>query len=125
MKVLELRDKIITNGIASLKTHEKRPERLKGGIAGFELCLQLKTPDQYEETLRERYRTERAMINKCSFHGEAKTDDQETELIPYREYRAGTVQVEFVWERLKIAWKIGDTFSARAAIHVNDLLKES
>jgi hypothetical protein len=125
MKVLELRDKIITNGIASLKTHEKRPAHLKGGIAGFELCRTLNTPEEFEETLRERYRTERAMITKCTFQGEAKTGNEEAELTPYWEFRAGTAQVEFVWERLKIVWGIGQTFSAKAAIHVNDLLKES
>ena len=121
MMVLELRDKIIEDGIVSVKKHETRPERRRGGIHGFELCRELNSPTDYEKALQERYKEERRLAH---LHTTDETITREAAVTKYWEYRYATVQIEFVWERMKVAWALGGTYSAKAAIHVNELLKE-
>lgn len=107
-----LRDKIIAIGIASVHKHEIRPEKIRGCLAGFELCRVLETPADYQECLRQRHEQETRM------HRE-QVDAEE-----YWEYRCATAQVEHLWERLRIIWGIGDSFSSMAYMHLGDLAKE-
>lgn len=119
MMVIDLRNRIIEEGIASVKKHEKRPERLRGGIIGFNLCRELDTPQDFERILQERHKVEHDMARTRN------TEGGDEDLSAYWEHRYATVQIEFVWERLKVAWSIGPNFSAIAAIHVNRLMKGS
>lgn len=112
MTAIELRDKLIELGIASIREHETRPERIRGGLGGFELCRLLDTPDQYIALLQERHAEE------VRLHREGVPPEE------YWEYRYATLQIEFVWERVRVALRIGDSFSARAVLHVNELLNE-
>ncbi len=111
MTVLELRDRLIEDGLASVNEHETKPERIRGGIAGFEICRRLQSPGDFTMLLQERHAHEIDML-----------DDTEPEA--YWEYRYATLQIEYVWERLKAAWGIGNTFSTRAILHVNRLYNE-
>ena len=90
MTVLELRDRLITDGIDSVKRHEIRPERIRGGIAGFNLCSELSTPQAFQRVLQQRHAEERRMISE---HYAAKSG--ESKITDYWEYRIATVQVEF------------------------------
>jgi hypothetical protein len=111
MTVLELRDKIISDGITSIETTEKRENHRRGGINGFELCKNLDTPHAFEKTLEERHKEERKLIADA------------VGVNVYWEYRAATVQIEFLWERMKIVWSLGPEYSSQAALHVNKILK--
>lgn len=120
--VIQLRDKIIRDGIVSVKRNETRPERIRGGIKGFEICKELASPADFERVLQERYQEERRLVLSHTF-STPKTEEDETEMKLYQEYRYATVQIEFVWERLKIAWSVGGGYSTKAIMHVNNLLK--
>jgi hypothetical protein len=113
MTIRELRDKLIEEGIASIRKHEKRPERIQGGITGFELCRSLETPKQFQTLLDQRHRMEQHMR------------DEGVSSKIYWEYRYATAQVEYVWERLKVAWGIGPAHSARAVLHVGAILQSA
>jgi hypothetical protein len=109
--VVELRDRIILEGIESAKKNETRPERIRGALAGFELCKTLETPEAFESLLLERLEVEHDLITR------------RVPLEDYWEHRVATAQVEFVWDRLRVAWNLGDVFSARAAIHVHEIVE--
>lgn len=105
----ELRDRLIEDGIRSVERHETRPWR-RGGVAGFEICRGLETPEEFVEMLELLHR--RGLIMRLGPVEE------------YWEYRSATAQVEFVFERLDVAWGVGPVFSARAILHVGRLLVE-
>ena len=122
MMVLELRDKIIEDGIVSVNKNETRPERRRGGIHGFELCRELNVPTDYEKALRERYKEESRL---AKLHSTDETNTKEVALSKYDEYHYATAQIEFVWDRMKVAWALGGPYSTKAAIHVNALLNRT
>lgn len=107
--IIELRDRLIKDGIKSVREHEKRPERIRGGVAGFELCRTLATTEDFTKTLDERRRKEHQMYRDRI--------DAET----YWEYRYATIQIEFVFERLKVGWGM-TPLSARAVMHYAKLV---
>lgn len=86
------KNRIIADGIRSVEKHETQPERIRGCLAGFELCRILNTPEDFEKMLDERQREERQLVS-------LKIPPEE-----YWEYRSATAQVEFVYERMKAAW---------------------
>lgn len=110
MTLIELRDILIEEGIKSIHENEKRPEKIRGGLGGFELCRILKTPQDYEKILQERQQEEVRLVQE-------KVPSEE-----YWEYRMATTQIEFVWERLRVALRYGHTFSARAIMHVAEIM---
>lgn len=119
MNVIDLIEKIVRDGVASVQAHERRPERLRGGVKGFEMCKTLLTSLDYERILRERHHRENAM--RATMHEPAAT---------YWEYRYATIQIEFVCEILKVhehydAFSKGldhPPFSARALRRYQELV---
>ena len=107
--VAQLRDKLIEDGLASVRAYETRPERLRAGEAGFELCRMLETPEDFGRVLDQRHRMETHL----------RDEDVATEV--YWEYHFATAQVEFVFEHLKVAWDVGPTYNARAVLHIANL----
>ena len=101
MTVEEFKARVIELGIQSVETHEKGNRR-RGALLGFEICRSLMTPEDFEDVLRERQNLEiqqrSARMNVAEFW----------------EFRAATAQIEHVWERMKIAWKLSGPYSARA-----------
>jgi len=110
INILGLRDQLITDGIASVRANETRPERITGGIAGFELCRTLSTPEEYQRVLEQRHRMEQHMRR------------EDIDPVIYWEYRIASVQIGFLFEHLRILWGIGETVSARAVLHLHKLL---
>ena len=51
MTLDEYKERLIADGIASVKKHETRQERIDGGIDGFALCYALNSPADFEKTL--------------------------------------------------------------------------
>lgn len=119
MVVTKLIEKVVRDGIVSVRTTEKRPERVRGGVAGFEMCLPLRTLAEFEAMLSERHLREKAM--------------RSTMCVPqaeYWEYRYATIQIEFVAEVLKVhehyrAYSLGQDhppLSARAMQRYQQLM---
>src|SRR5574337_393442 len=116
MNVEEFKERVIADGIASVKQHEKRPERLRGGIAGFELCRNLNSMWDFQEEMSKRHQHKRDMVSLMTFspeklkelRGEGMYGLPADMPVPtseeYWEYRCATVQVEFVFERMLVAW---------------------
>lgn len=114
LTVQDLKEVLIQNGIESVEKHETRPERIKGGVVGFNLCRDLNTPDDFVQILEERHKEEGRI--------RMKRRQDKMSIDAYWEYRYATIQIEFVWERLKIAWKLPGPYSARAFVHVGEIV---
>jgi hypothetical protein len=111
MTIIELRDEVIRRGIESANKNETREYRKRGCLAGFELCRTLETPEQFTNILTERLTNERELIQK------------QVPTAEYWEYRCATVQIEFVFERLKILWNLFPQ-SARAGVQVVGIVRD-
>ena len=116
MNIEELKAKLIEDGIESVKKIETRPERIRGAIAGFEMCRKLQSKWDFDDCLRNRQAKEVEMI----------TDNED--LLVYWEHRMATIQIQFVYDRMKVAWTqfglYSGPVSARAVLHINELLTE-
>jgi hypothetical protein len=47
----EYKERLIADGITSVRKNETRQERIDGGIEGFALCRALNSPADFEEML--------------------------------------------------------------------------
>jgi len=114
MNLQEFKDQLITEGIASVEKNETRPERIRGGLIGFEICRQLSSIWDFQEELERRHKEESSLIK------------QQVPLIEYWEYRTATAQVEYVYERMLVVWsKLGlyeGPLSARAVLRTADIV---
>lgn len=107
----KLIEKVVRDGIASVRENETRPERIRGGVLGFEMCLPLASLIEFETLLAERHLREKVLRSTL------RVSPSE-----YWEYRYATIQVEFVAEVVKVhehykAFTLGQDhppFSARA-----------
>lgn len=114
MTLAEFKNRVIEDGIASVKRREKRLELLKGGLAGFELCRSLETPIAFQDVLAER-------------HKEEARKRREYEKDDYWEYRYATIQVEFVYGLMKVGWSQSGLYqfpslSARAVLRYAEVV---
>lgn len=111
MTVEELKRRLIDIGLASVLATETEVHIRRGGLAGFERCKQLHTPADFETALTERYAHESRMAaDNCPMH-------------IYAEYRMETLQIEHVYERLKVAWGY-PVLSSRAVLQVAKVMQE-
>lgn len=113
--VLRVRDELIRDGLAEVRQEypEGTPER-KGATVGFLLCETLETADDYAGALDERHDQER----RLRFEAPLGAD-----LAAFWEHRYATLQVEYVYERLRLFWNVGETVSARAVVKVAEILE--
>lgn len=106
-----IKETLIVEGIKSVQQHERREPRRRGGVRGFEMCRNLHTQEDFANILNER-RTHETTLALA--HKDAAT---------YWEYRYATIQIEFMYDRMKILWNLTGTYfsptvSARAMQHV-------
>lgn len=116
MTILEFRDRVIENGIASVHQYEKEEHRKRGCLHGFDVCKTLVTPKDFEDELTERAREELDIIRERERH-----QSTDSEVHKYWEYRCATSQIEHVYERMKVAWHYShmhhfDSLSSRAVM---------
>ena len=105
----QLKKKVIENGIKSIRKHEKRQERIEGALEGFRICEKLNTPMEFEWELKKRRKEEMKLI------------DDGISTKEYWQYRYATLQIEYCFEILKVAWEF-PTVSARAVIKYSELI---
>lgn len=114
MNIQEFKERLITDGIASVNKNETRPERIRGGIAGFELCRELNTLEDFQYTLDRRHEHE------VDLHRPGTSKEE------YWEYRVATAQVEYVYERLLVVWSqmglYSGPLSARAVVRTAEIV---
>lgn len=110
MTEIELRDRLIDAGIASLQKYEHRQIRRAGGIHGLERCRAFVERQDYLICLTERWANEASMLESRA--------TPET----YWYHRAGTIQIEFMLEQMKVAWQRDKRYSARAIRNVARIL---
>lgn len=99
---------LIEEGIAGVKTTEKKEKRL-GGIYGFNLCKSLHTPDDFCRVIKQRWEKEQ---RNTSLRADPKK---------YWVHRSATVQIEYCFEVLKVAWNIRPVL-ASAVLRYNELV---
>jgi len=109
----EFKERLIVEGVASVEKNETRPERLMGGKAGFELCRSLNTMADFKECLVARHAHEHKLRMAEARDG-------------FWEYRYATIQVEYVYERMLVAWSrmglYSGPLSARAVLRAADII---
>lgn len=115
MTAEKLKNYLIGRGIESVKKTEKGG-KLKGGVEGFEICRALKAPEDFQKKLSELWDVgQKALGNDAAF-----TKEKEN---LYCRARYQALQVEFVFERLKCAWRFPNV-SARAALDYSEILEK-
>lgn len=108
-----LREKILVDMIASIERHETRDFRKQGCLAGLAICRTLETNDDFVRAIR----TQRAKAKYAISEGFGTQE--------YWRERCASAQIEFFYERFRVAHRIGPTFSAQAALHVERLMRDA
>ena len=133
----EFKERLIVDGIASVEKNETRPERIRGGLAGFELCRNLNSMWDFQEELERRHKHETDMISLRSLSQERRAEmaaegidvpqgSQSGTVGEYWEYRYATAQIEYVYERLLVVWSqlglYSGSLSARAVLRTAEII---
>lgn len=117
LKPEQFKNRLIKDGLKSIEIDPRMirsPHKLEGSREGFELCRNLNTPGDFQQIIAKRYQEHRELIGKRQ-RGEVTLED-------CWKHRFATVQIELVWECMKIAWDVPGTRSARAVCHIAELL---
>lgn len=104
--ILELLNRCIEDGIESVQRDEmitRHPKRLEGSIEGFNLCRELRSPEEFKELIR-------SLGEECNTLRDAAAGEE------YWVKRFCQVQVEWVYSVLCVGWKIYP-LSGRAATY--------
>ena len=110
MTLIELRNEVIRRGVISVEKELKGP-KLVGSLRGFAIAKTLTLPLDFERQLSCRYRKE------CKL----RETPGETDLDLFWAHRYATIQIEHVFEVLKIAWKF-PMISGRAMLLYADIV---
>ena len=113
MRIEKLKAHLIERGSKSCDTEKKWYER-KGCTQGFELCKKLNTPKDFEDILEKLNKESFALISKRP--NLLKKEQEQYWLLRYK-----ILQIEFVYERLKCAWRF-PSLSARAVLDYSEIL---
>lgn len=110
MTIMEFRDRVISEGEASVKKHESGAKQ-RGGLKGFAIARACGTKEDFERQLSARRLAETKMIG--------------SNIDPdfYWEHRYATLQIEFVYDRMRIAWGIPGLVSASALMHYEKITR--
>jgi hypothetical protein len=108
---LQIRDIVIAGAILSVEEHETREDRIAGCLEGLEICRRLDTPDDFLTVIAMRQGDEHRMRVECRSEG-------------YWQHRCATAQIEFVYERMKVAWDLPGPRSAIAFLQVAKIIDD-
>ena len=110
MTIIEFRDRVISEGEAAVQKHETGAKQ-RGGLKGFAIARACSTAADFQRQLQARHLAETKMVGS-----EVKPDD-------YWEHRYATLQIEFVYDRMRIAWGINGMVSASALMHYEKITR--
>ena len=118
----EFKTRVIEDGLAEVREvyAEDEPKR-EGAIEGFETARRLSTREAFEAALHERSLREHEM--RCAYY-EQPAIERDDDLSSYWRFRWGTLQVEWVYNVLLVAFwsRPGDMISSRAAMKAAEVL---
>ncbi len=108
----------IKRGIESAKRDESGVE-LMGALEGFDVCVRLVKPEEFMEAIEKCHKEEREALQR---------EDKGRGGL-YRRLRYKTLQVEWIFELMKVAWgtagiKVGNTLSSRAVMKYHEFFDE-
>lgn len=112
----QLREIVITEGIASVK-REFESYKLEGSIKGFEACRNLTTPAKFVAEILRSSGEEQVIV------GRDLDNDSEPDLEAYWTQRYETIQIEYVYNVLRVGWGLSP-ISARAGIRYHEILQQ-
>jgi hypothetical protein len=105
MTVQDYRDAVIAEAVVSVHKHETREFRKQGCLDGLEICRTLLTLEDYQKEIKARNDIEDALVS-C---------EEKPSLEDYWKFRCATAQLEYVYERMKVAYAVpGMPLSAMA-----------
>lgn len=104
-----VRDQIIEAARATLLKHEPSGIPLEGGIEGLAIAGRLSTPEEFKQELQARYEREKQLYRSPPRNQ------------AYWRHRSATIQIEFVYDRMRVLWDISPV-SFLAKMQVQELL---
>jgi hypothetical protein len=129
MTLEALKEILITEGIASVK-QEFEGAKLEGSIEGFEACRTLDTARQFERTISWRSEQEFSLLARADAGDDSELADDSDDPKgdgwheAYWRYRYGTIQIEYVYNVLRVGWG-KSPISARAGIRYHKILEKA
>lgn len=107
----DIRDRVIADGIVEVReAYPDEPEKLDGALEGFAIAQQIEDPAAFLRVLAARRRREVRIA----------ANNAEPDHYVYLKHRWATLQVEWVFDCMKVAWGCSPV-SARAALKVNEV----
>ena len=106
------KDRVCDDGVAEVTTtYADEDAKREGSLAGFEIARALTTRKQFEDEMQGRSNTEHEM--RCVYYDGDKSDES---MDAYWRYRWATLQIEFVYSVMLVAFwaEPGDMLSGRA-----------
>jgi len=123
MELQEYKNILIKEGIRGVKEDNRMKEHeVRGSIDGFNICKNLFTIDEFITELNEQNKiVNQAFKDSCN---------NKITIEEYWEKRYVQIQVEFIFDSMKIAWQqaginIFPSLSANKAIRFNEILQEN
>jgi hypothetical protein len=113
MNIEIVKERAIQNGIASVRKHLVG-HKLEGALEGLKICQELKTEDDFKRTIELRRQQETQLA------GERRADP--TKVKEYWAYRYATLQIEYIYEILKVGWD-SPILSSKATLQYNKIVQ--
>ena len=125
MTIQEFKDVVIEAGIMSVHQTEKREHRIRGCLAGFAVAKTLHSHHDFEKELLNRAIEENLLSRMAS--NSQKNESGRDAAERYIEFRCATLQIEYVYDRMKVAWHYNhlhhfDSLSSRAVLHYGQIV---
>ncbi len=114
-KFILVRNAVIEQGIEGVKsddTFHGATHKREGSIAGFQLCRQLNTLQEFEEKINKR------QIEEANWRREGPRPED------YWFFRCATTQIEFCYEVMKVFVGRSTHYSARATVCYHKIVEE-
>lgn len=119
MRWQDIRDRVIRDGVEEVeRVYDVTDPKREGAIEGFAIAAQIEDPAAFVKVLDARRRREERVRRE---HYDAPPDDDE--LVAYWRHRWGTLQVEWVYECMKVVWGAQPVL-ARAALKVMGIMND-
>lgn len=117
----EVKAEIIRRGIEEVsEVYVNEPVKREGALIGFSIAANLETPEDFAGELAARRIAEGEL--RHMYYDAGRLRDPEL-LDTYFRSRWATLQIEHVYERMKVLWGY-QTISARAAMQVYEIVSE-
>lgn len=120
MRWQDIRDRVISDGVEEVeRVYDEGDPKRAGALDGFEVAAQIEDPAAFVKVLNARRRREQRV--RDGYHERGRPNDDE--LAAYWRHRWGTLQVEWVFECMRVVWGAQPVL-ARAAMKVMGIMND-